>query len=95
MLPQISTDGITATMSWVSLKDQDIKGLKEDNLKLNQEAKSLQKAKENLQQTVDKQKSKLSGKLQLKGAKHTIWDQIITEVTNSRISQILWRIKEF
>ena len=34
VFPQISTDGITATMSYFSLKDEDIKGLKEDNLKL-------------------------------------------------------------
>ena len=68
-------------MSQVSLKDEEIKGLKEDSLKLQQEARSLQKANENLQQTLDKHKLKMSGKLQLKGAKHTIWDQIIIEVT--------------
>ena len=68
-------------MSQISLKDEEIKGLKEDNLKLQQETRSLQKAKEILQQTVDKQKGKLSGRLQLKGEKHTIWDQIIIEVT--------------
>ena len=56
VLPQISTCGITTTMSQVPLKDEEIKGLKEDNLKLQQEAKSLHKAKENLQQTVNKQK---------------------------------------
>ena len=64
-------------MSQVSLKDEEIMGLKEDNLKLQQEARSLQKAKENLHQTVNKQMSKMSGE----GAKHTIWDQIIIEVT--------------
>lgn len=81
VLPQISTDGITAAMSQVSLKDEEIKGIKEDNLKLQQEARSLHKAKECLQQTVDKEKAKMSGKLQLKGVKRTIWDQIIIEVT--------------
>ena len=30
---------------------------------------------------MDKQKAKMSGRLQLKGEKHTIWDQIIIEVT--------------
>ena len=63
VLPQISTDGITASMSQVSLKDEEIKGLKEYNIKLQQEARSLQKAKESLQHTVDKHKSKMSGKL--------------------------------
>ena len=74
MLTQISTDGITVAMPQVSLKDEEIKCLKEDNLKLHQEKRSLQKAKESLQQTVDKQNAKMTGKLQLKGAKHTIWD---------------------
>ena len=46
MLTQISTDGITAAMSQVSLTDEEIKNLKEDNLKLQQEKRSLQKSKE-------------------------------------------------
>ena len=49
VLTQISTDGITATMSPISLKDEEIKGLKEDNLKLQQETRSLKKSKESLQ----------------------------------------------
>ena len=56
VLPQISTDGITVAMSWVSLEDEEIQGLKKDNLKLQQEAKSLKKANKNLQQIIDKQK---------------------------------------
>ena len=68
-------------MSQISLKDEEIKNLKENNLKLQQEEKTLQKAKESLQQAMDKQKAKMNGRLQLKGAKHTVWDQIIIEVT--------------
>ena len=68
-------------MSQISLKDEEIKNIKENNLKLQQEAKVLQKAEESLQQAVDKQKAKMNGRLQLKGAKHKVWDQIIIEVT--------------
>ena len=63
LLPQISTDGITVAMPHVSLKDKEIKVLKEDNLKSQQERRSLRKAKQNLQQIVDKYKSKFCGKL--------------------------------
>ena len=56
VLPHIYTNGITTTMSQVSLKDEEIKELKEDNIKLQQEAKILQKDNENLQQTIDKNK---------------------------------------
>lgn len=56
VLPQISTDGITTTMSQVSLMDEEIKGLNENNIKLQQEAKSLQKDKEDLQQEIYKNK---------------------------------------
>lgn len=76
-------------MSQISLKDEEIKNLKENNLKLQQEAKSLQKVKESLQQAVDKHKAKMNGRLQLKGAKHTVWDQIIIEVTK------LWDLLNF
>ena len=41
----------------------------------------MQKAKESLQQTVGTHKAKMNGRLQLKGAKYTMWDQIIIEVT--------------
>lgn len=81
MATQASTEGITATMPQIFLKDEEIKNLKENNLKLQQEENSLQKDKESLQQVVDKQKDKMIGRLQLKGAKHTMWDQIIIEVT--------------
>lgn len=78
---QESTEGITTTMYQISLKDDEIKNLKENNLKLQQEAKSPQKAKESLQHVVDKHKAKMNGRLHLKGAKHTMWDHIIIEVT--------------
>lgn len=42
---QAYTEGITATMPQISLKDEEIKNIKENNLKLQQEARSLQKAK--------------------------------------------------
>ena len=43
---QASIEGISVAMSQISLKDEEIKNLKEDNLKLQQEKRSLQKSKE-------------------------------------------------
>ena len=68
-------------MSQVSLKDGEIKEWKVKNNKLQQENKNLKKQKKDLENTVSKQKEKLKGKLQIQGAKHMIWDQILVEVT--------------
>ena len=74
-------DELIQAMSQVSLKDGEVKELKGKTSKLQQENKNLQKDKKDLENKVFKQKEKLKGKLQLQGAKHMIWDQILIEVT--------------
>ena len=70
---QISTDELTKAMSQVTLKDVEIKQLKENNIKIQQENKTLQ-------ENVAKYNTKLMGQVQLQGAKHLLWDQIATEI---------------
>ena len=57
-----------------------IKGLKDNNNKLQLENQNLQKVSKDLQEKVMKQKNKLTGKFQLQGAKHLLWDQISMEI---------------
>lgn len=76
-----ATNELIHGMSWVTLKDGEIKALKGKNRKLQQENRNLQKEKKDLENKVSKQKEKLKGKLQLQGTKHMIWDQILVEVT--------------
>ena len=72
---KISTDELKKYMSQVSLKDDEIKKIKEKNGQIDQENNFLR-------EKVAKQKNKLKGKLQLQGAKHLLWDQINVEVDN-------------
>jgi cell division protein FtsB len=74
-----STEGLVQTMSQVSLKVGEIKGLKGDIDKLKQEMKTkyermaqLQKENQALQERVDKLKTRLRGKGLLQGAKHIV-----------------------
>ena len=64
---QISIDELTKAMSQVTLKDGEIKQLKERNSKIQQENKTLQ-------EKLAKQKTKLMGQVQLQGPKHLLWD---------------------
>ena len=72
---KVSTDQVVESMSQVSLKDEEIKGLKESNDKINLE-------NEALKEEVSTLKLKLLGKSQLQGAKHLLWDTIIIEISN-------------
>ena len=79
-------------MSQVSLKVGEIKGLKEDIEKLQQEMKTkdermaqFQKENQALQERVDKMKTRLRGKGLLQGAKQIIYDSIAAEDTKFRV----------
>ena len=82
-----NTEGIVQDMSQVSLKEGEIKGLKEsiETLKQEMHAKDeriAQFQKENpvLQERKNKLKVRLRGKGLLQGAKHIIWDSVAIEV---------------
>jgi FtsZ-binding cell division protein ZapB len=84
-------DDIVKSMSQISLKDGEIKGLKEENQKLKQEVaqrseKSEQVQKENdfLQENIAKLKSRIKGKGPLQGAKHVLWDSLAADITKFR-----------
>jgi FtsZ-binding cell division protein ZapB len=74
-------------MSQVSLKTGEIKSLKENLEKLKQEMKvkdeklaQLHRENHDLQERVNKIKTRFKGKMLLQGAKHVIWDAIAMEV---------------
>jgi FtsZ-binding cell division protein ZapB len=74
-----NTEGLVQAMSQVSLKEGEIKGLKENIEKLKQEMQTTDESisqfqKENgvLQERIDKLKMRLRGKGMLQGAKHII-----------------------
>ena len=72
---KITTDELTKAMSQASLKDDEIKRIKEKNGQVDQENNFLR-------EKLAKQKKKLKGKLQLQGTKNLLWDQIHEEVDN-------------
>jgi hypothetical protein len=85
-------EGLVQSMSQVSLKEGEIKGIKESIEKLKREIQSkdermVQFRKENqaLQERIDKLKIRLRGKRLLQGAKHIIWDSIAVEVAKFRV----------
>jgi FtsZ-binding cell division protein ZapB len=87
-----STEGLVQAMSQVILKVGEIKGLKEDIEKLQQEMKTkdervaqFQKENQALQEKVNKLKTRLRGKGLLQGAKHIIWDSIVAEASKFRV----------
>jgi FtsZ-binding cell division protein ZapB len=87
-----STEGLVQAMSQVSLKIGEIKGLKEVIEKLKKEMKvkdekmaQLHRDNQDLQERVNKMKTRLKGKTLLQGAKHVIWDAIATEVVKCRV----------
>jgi predicted nucleic acid-binding Zn-ribbon protein len=84
-----TTEDIVHSMSQVSLKEGEIKGLKENMEKLEQEVRTkdekisqVQKEKVVLQEKINKLNSRLRGKSLLQGAKHIIWDSIAVEAEN-------------
>jgi ADP-heptose:LPS heptosyltransferase len=87
-----SIDGFVQAMSQVSLKTWEIKSLKEVIEKLQQEMKmkeekmaQFQKENQDLQERVNKLKTRLKGKVLLQGDKHVIWDVIVVEATWFRV----------
>jgi hypothetical protein len=79
-------------MSQVSLKTGEIKSLKGIIEKLQQEMKmkdekmaQVQKENQDLQERVNKLKTRLKGKVLLQGAKHVIWDAIAVEAAKFRV----------
>ena len=86
-----SVEGLVQAMSQVSLKTGEIKSLKENLEKLKQEMKvkdekmsQLHRENQDLQEIVNKIKTRLKGKTLLQGAKHVIWDAIAAEVAKFR-----------
>jgi SMC interacting uncharacterized protein involved in chromosome segregation len=86
-----TTKDIVQAMSQVSLKEVEIKGLKENMEKLEQEVRTkdentsqVQKEKVALHKKINKLNSILRGKSLLQGAKHIIWDSISVEATKFR-----------
>jgi hypothetical protein len=82
---------IIQAMSQVSLKEGEIKGLKEKMEKLEQEMctkdekiSQVQKEKVVLQEKINKLNSRLRGKILLQGDKHIIWDYISIEAAKFR-----------
>jgi FtsZ-binding cell division protein ZapB len=87
-----STEGLVQAMSQVSLKTGEIKNLKENMEKMKQEMKvkdekiaQLHRENQDLQERVNKLKTRLKGKTLLQGAKHVIWDAIAVEVAKFRV----------
>ena len=78
-------------MSQVSLKEVEIKELKDENEKIKSElAKSIEEKnkawndKSQLQKKFNELKERCIGKAPLQGAKHLIWDTLSVEITKSR-----------
>jgi FtsZ-binding cell division protein ZapB len=76
-------------MSQISLKDGEIKGLKEENQKLKHEvaqrsekSEQVQKHNDFLQENVSKLKSRIKGKSPLQGSKHVLWDSLALSLGN-------------
>jgi FtsZ-binding cell division protein ZapB len=86
-----NVEGLVQAMSQISLKTGEIKNLNENLEKLKQEAKvkdeklaQLHRENQDLQERVNKLKTRLKGKTLLQGAKHVIWDAIAAEVAKFR-----------
>jgi DNA repair exonuclease SbcCD ATPase subunit len=86
-----NAEGLVQAMSQISLKIGKIKNLNENLEKLKQEAKvkdkklaQIHRENQDLQERVNKIKTKLMGKMILQGAKHVIWDAIAVEVAKFR-----------
>jgi len=78
-------------MSQVNLKVGEIKGLKENMEKLEQEActkdkniSQVQREKVALQEKINKLNSRLRVKIMMQGAKHIIWDSMVFEAAKFR-----------
>jgi len=86
-----NVEGLVQAMSQISLKTGKIKNLNENLEKLKQEAKvkddklaQLHRETQDLQERLNKIKTRLKGKILLQGEKHVIWDVIVVEVAKFR-----------
>jgi hypothetical protein len=85
-------DGLVQSMSQVIIKTREIKNLKDVIENLQQEMKmnnekmaQFRKENQDLQERVNKLKTRLKGKVFLQGAKHVIWDFFFVEAVKYRV----------
>ena len=90
-LSEFSADDLLVPMSQVSLKDVEIKELKEENEKIKSElARIIEEKnktlndKSQLQKKFNELKERSIGKAPLQEAKHLIWDTLSMEITKFR-----------
>ena len=90
-LNEFFADALLVPMSQVSLKEVEIKGLKDENEKIKSElAKSIEEKnkgwneKSQLQKKFNELKERNTGKSPLQGAKHLIQDTLSVEITKFR-----------
>ena len=90
-LSEFSVDDLLVPMSQVSLKDVEIKELKEENEKIKSELARIIEEKNKilndkiqLQKKFNELKERSMGKSPLEGAKHLIWDTLSVEITKFR-----------
>ena len=82
---------LSISMSQINLREQEFKGLKEENNKLKpeltlniEEKNKLSSEKNQLWKKVNELKKKVIGKTPFQGAKHLIWDTLAIEITKFR-----------
>ena len=90
-LNDFSPDDLLVPMSQVSLKDEEIRDLKEENEKIKSELAKMTESKNKilqdksqLQKKLNELKERNTGKGPLQGAKHIVWDTLSIEITNFR-----------
>ena len=90
-LNDFSADDLLVPMSQVSLKDVEIRELKEENEKIKSELTKMVENKNKilldkgqLQKQLNELKERNIGKGPLQGAKHIIWDTLSVEITKFR-----------
>ena len=90
-LNDFSIDDLLVPMSQVSLKDEEIRELKQENEKIKSELTKKTESKNKilqdkgqLQKKLNELKERNTGKGPLQGAKHIIWDTLSVEITKFR-----------
>ena len=88
---EFSADDLLVPMSQVSLKEVEIKELKEENEKIKSElAKTIEEKNKTLNDKIQLQKKfselkeRSTGRAPLQGAKHLIWDTLSVEIAKFR-----------
>ena len=95
---ETNTEEIVQVMSQVSLREEEIKGLKVEKKKLvelvhkkEEEIKLFENKNKELLDINDKLAEKLSRQLPLQGASHLLWDMIITEAKKKNLFELYQR----